>query len=311
MPKRKEIKKRSTASKLKTDFKLKRTTAKSKLPHLHRKRKDTVADSTSMEPPKLAKPYTLCISNVVCTACVFEPLVLRYIQLAGQSRLDEFVFPSSVSRMKDPETTISFFDTGRILCTGSPSKEYALLSVLLFVEKLNAKLHKNYEIWNFSVQNIVSSFSLGYRLNIDMFYTDNKSTTDGTAHYDPNLFRGCSYKCETGLVFVLFSSGKCVLTGAKDWDQAYNAYRVMVPLLLKYKLGSEYKSTDRKPKRNKNNNVTETNHPESLLDANSMSCEPRTATSSISSSSSSKDVESYTSVDDLINDLIFDAIPGQ
>ena len=146
--------------------------------------------------------YALRISNIVSTAYVGEPLVLRFIQLAAQSRLDESVFPSSVSRLKQPDTTISFFDTGRILCTGSPSIDYALLSVLLFVEKINRKLGKNYQVINFVVQNIVSSFSLGYRLNIDMFYTDNKSTAEFTCQYDPALARK-SYKHNHCINFVL------------------------------------------------------------------------------------------------------------
>lgn len=204
---------------------------------------------------KKIEPYALRISNVVCTAYAGSLLTLRNIQLAAQSRLDESVFPSSVSRMKNPETTISFFDTGKILCTGSPSASSALYAVLLFLAKLNKRLNQNYEVWNFVVQNIVSSFSLGYRLNVDMFYTDNKQTPNGTATYDPNLFRGCSYIDEEGLVFVLFASGKVVLTGAKTWQAAQDAYEKMTPLLEKYKLGQEYKPFNSEFKRTRNIDV--------------------------------------------------------
>jgi len=81
------------------------------------RRKRTLDDTQTIkkDTTKVAEQYSLRINNVVCTAFAGKELVLRLVQLAAQSRLDESVFPSSVSRMDKPETTISMFDTGRIL----------------------------------------------------------------------------------------------------------------------------------------------------------------------------------------------------
>jgi transcription initiation factor TFIID TATA-box-binding protein len=194
--------------------------------------------------PTTVKAYPLRISNVVCTAWAGKSLDLRLVQLASSGRLDETVFPSSVSRARNPETTNSIFDTGRILITGASSPEAALYAAIRFIDKLNRSLFEDLSVFNFKVQNIVSSFSLGYHLNIDMFYSDQKTTAQGTAHYEPSLFRGCSWKPMNGLVFVLFLSGRVVLTGARSWEEALASYNEALPILARYKVGNEYKAFD-------------------------------------------------------------------
>jgi transcription initiation factor TFIID TATA-box-binding protein len=156
--------------------------------------------------------YDLTIQNVVSTFWVGDRVGLRNIQLATQGRLDTTVFPSCVSRALEPLTTNSIFDSGRVLITGAKSEQIALYAGLRFVDKLNRELHTHYQVLNFMVQNMVSSFCLGFKLNIDFFYYEQKCTRFGTAHYDPSKFRGCSYKPKSGLSFVVFQSGKCVLT---------------------------------------------------------------------------------------------------
>lgn len=220
--------------------------AKSRL----KKRKTSTKACKRIDPDVHAESYPLRISNVVCTAWAGKKLSLRLVQLACQGRLDESVFPSTVSVGRYPATTNSIFDTGRILITGAPSIDYALYAAMLFVDKINTELNEDMQVLNFKVQNIVSSFSLGYPLNIDMFYRDQKTTKIGFSHYDPSLFRGCSWRLKkSGLVFVLFASGRVVLTGARTWDAAHIAYQEALVVLEKYKLSKEYKEYDDSCKR--------------------------------------------------------------
>jgi len=210
--------------------------------------------------------YGLKISNVVCTAWAGKTLSLRMVQLATQGRLDGSVFPSSVSRARNPATTNSIFDTGCILITGAPSTDYALYSAIKFVDKLNKELNNDLCVLDFAVQNIVSSFSLGYPLNIDMFYKDQKVTRYGTAAYEPSRFRGCSWHPvnpdrERQQAFVLFASGRVVLTGAKTWDEAYDAYDEALPILARYRLGKEYKTYDSRYRRTRDVDVNITHTP--------------------------------------------------
>jgi len=193
------------------------------------------------QPPP--EPYPLRISNVVCTATTQCELPLREIQIVTQGRLDAAVFPSSVSRSKHPATTNSVFDTGKLLVTGAPSINHALLAAMLFLEKVNEVLRMDLRILLFRVQNIVSSFSLGYRLDIERFHRENKTTRLGRAQYEPTLFRGCSWRLYAStVVFVLFSSGRVVLTGASTWEDAHSSYLEWLAFFAKYKVHKQYEA---------------------------------------------------------------------
>jgi transcription initiation factor TFIID TATA-box-binding protein len=158
------------------------------------------------------------------------------VQLVTQGRLDVSVFPSSVSRARFPSTTNSLFDTGRILVTGAPSVDKALYACMLFVDKINRSLKTNLQVLNFTVQNIVASFSLGYSLDVALFARQEKTTDVGQAHYEPSLFRGCSWRHFSGLVFVVFASGKVVLTGSKCWLTSLDTYRNALATFAKYRI---------------------------------------------------------------------------
>lgn len=188
---------------------------------------------------KLVPAYPLRISNVVCTAWCGKNVSRRLVQLACQGRLDADLFPSTVSVSWNPATTNSIFETGRLLIAGAPSVSMALYSAMVYIDKVNRVLHEDLSIHNFTVQNMVSSFSLGYMLDIYRFFVEQKATPHGHAHYDPSRFRGCSWRVRNGLVFVLFVSGKVVLTGARCWEDANEAYQWAQTILENYKLDIE------------------------------------------------------------------------
>ncbi len=197
-----------------------------------------------------AKAYPLKITNVVCTAWIGCNVSLRHVQLSTQGRLDVNIFPSCVSRSLDPRTTNSMFESGKILTTGAPSVILALYSALLYVDKINSVLHGDLMLLNFHVQNLVSSFSLGYRLNIDMFFEEQRCTQEGTTTFDSSLFRGCAWRIKgTKQAFVLFESGKVVLTGSASWQEASMRYQKALPVLAKYELGREHRQYDDRFKR--------------------------------------------------------------
>ena len=50
--------------------------------------------------------------------------------------------------------------------------------------------------------------------------------------YDTELFPGLIFRMDTPkVVLLIFASGKIVLTGAKEREQIYDAYKKILPLL--------------------------------------------------------------------------------
>ena len=199
--------------------------------------------------PKLDTPappyYPLTLRNFVCTAHLTSTLSLRAPQLVLiGSRWDAEKFPSCVSVCKNTGTTNSFFDTGEMLITGAPSVVEGLYATYFAVNKLNRDLNKDYQICDFKVENISYTFSLGYKLNLDMMFDDQEVNleVDCTSVYDTDFFPGLAFRPRGGCVFMLFASGKGVLTGIKNVEEGTRIYNECLLVFVKYKLGAEYKA---------------------------------------------------------------------
>jgi len=174
----------------------------------------------------------------VGTSVTNKDACLRFVQVATQGRYDPKVFPSSVSRSINRDTgertTNSLFASGRLLTTGASTVSGTIESAKEFIYKNNRVYGAGLDLLNFEVQNVVSSFSLGYPLDVKRFSVDHKVTEKSTSHFESEVFRGCSWRCYTGMVFVLFSSGRGVLTGARTEADARGAYEDAKELFIKY-----------------------------------------------------------------------------
>ena len=120
-------------------------------------------------------------------------------------------FAASTIRIKNPKTTALLFASGNMVCTGAKNEQLAR-----FASRKYVRLLQRYNIpasfGNFQVQNIVASASVGAPLKIIELAQDHAAYTS----YEPELFPGLVYRhTKPKLVFLLFRSGKIVITGAK------------------------------------------------------------------------------------------------
>lgn len=59
-----------------------------------------------------------------------------------------------------------------------------------------------------------------------------KNKNKKMCRYEPEIFPGLIFRMEEPkVVFLIFASGKIVLTGAKERKQIYDAYQKILPLL--------------------------------------------------------------------------------
>jgi len=154
------------------------------------------------------------IENVVATV-VME--ITEKIDLTIIARKFEDVeynperFPGLVMRIKDPKATFLIFSTGKMVITGLRRADEArpgVKKVVKLIKKAGIKV-SNPEI---TIQNIVASGDLHTFIDLNMaaIIMDN-------AMYEPEVFPGLIYRMqEPKTVFLLFSTGKVVCTGAKN-----------------------------------------------------------------------------------------------
>lgn len=144
-------------------------------------------------------------------------------------------FPSCVSRCRETRTTNSIFNSSQVVVGGAKSPASALASAYLCAERIRFDLGYNTGVYNFRVQNVVSSFGLGYRLNLKYFYFEHYSE----CNWDPEEFRGIAWELPSKIVIVLFDTGNAVVTGKKTFEDLKGAYEMAVGVLSRYRLGAE------------------------------------------------------------------------
>jgi transcription initiation factor TFIID TATA-box-binding protein len=161
------------------------------------------------------------------------------VGLAG--RAGTAVFPASVSHCHTTKTTQSVFKSGELVIVGAKLEESALLSAYLYATALQRELRLRANVFNFETNNIVGHFELPYRLNVDLFLNDHELE----ARWEPETFKGLSYipqgEQDGAVSFVLFETGKCIITGGKSVEDLQRAYDSHEAKFLKYKVGAEYR----------------------------------------------------------------------
>ncbi len=171
---------------------------------------------------------TYKIENVVGTVVsdIIEPVDLNLI-----ARHDENVqynperFPGLVMRIEKPRGTALIFSTGKMVITGLRAASEADKVVQKIIKNINKVgiVIKNPVI---TVQNIVASGDLHTNIDLNM-----ATVVMDDAMYEPEVFPGLIYRMkDPKTVFLVFSTGRIVCTGAKT----KSAVREAVLKLNKY-----------------------------------------------------------------------------
>lgn len=141
-------------------------------------------------------------------------------------------FAAMTMRLREPRTTALTFASGNMVCTGSKNIEeslYACRKYVRLLQRYNIKVCFH----NFKVQNIVASATLGFPVRLVDIAKDHGAFVS----YEPDLFPGLVLRIlEPKMVFLIFRSGKVVITGARFMADIHNTFRgVYCEFLHNYK----------------------------------------------------------------------------
>lgn len=137
-------------------------------------------------------------------------------------------FPGMVYRNLDPKVCVLLFRSGKAVATGAKSEE----DIEIAFDNLRSDLENNdFELWddkdcetilhNIVVTCDVSDVIGDDKINLSklMLYLPFDKT-----EYEPEQFPGLIYRVSNpDVVYLIFSSGRCVITGSKDFDDAQEA----------------------------------------------------------------------------------------
>lgn len=134
-------------------------------------------------------------------------------------------------RLREPRSTALIFASGKMCVTGTKSTHNAALAAQRFayiVEKVGFKP----ALIDFKVQNIVGTIDVGFPIRLEGLVFAHSTF----ASYEPELFPGLIYRLVSPrVVFLIFVSGKVVITGAKTEKDLTDALTKMYPVLVEFR----------------------------------------------------------------------------
>ncbi len=163
---------------------------------------------------------TFKIENIVATVILDQSLDISFIE----ERIPDVTyqpdqFPGLVLRLEKPKTTALIFKSGKMVVTGAKST-VQLIDVVKRIIKLLTKA--GIEIVSkprIQIQNIVASGDVGAYVNLER-----AAYLLEDSMYEPEQFPGLIHRMrDPRVVLLIFSSGKMVITGAKEESEVEKA----------------------------------------------------------------------------------------
>jgi transcription initiation factor TFIID TATA-box-binding protein len=165
---------------------------------------------------------SLKIENIVASAKVADSLDLMMLSSSiKDAEYNKKRFPGVVLRMQDPKIAALVFGSGKVVLTGAKSVD----SLSKGLERLGNQL-RDLKIdipdkLTYIIQNIVTSADLGSPINLNKIAV---GFNLDRIEYEPEQFPGLVYRLEEPKVVVLlFGSGKLIITGGKQPEDAKKA----------------------------------------------------------------------------------------
>ena len=156
-------------------------------------------------------------------------------KIALQCRNTEFNprrFGAVIMRLREPRATALLFASGKMCITGVKSAHNASLAAKKFayiVERVGFQPQDHLE---FKIQNIVGTTDVGFPIRLEGLVYAHSTY----ASFEPELFPGLIYRLVSlRVVFLIFVSGKIVITGAKTEQDLRQAFIKIKPVLLQFR----------------------------------------------------------------------------
>jgi transcription initiation factor TFIID TATA-box-binding protein len=173
---------------------------------------------------------TITTENVVATSSMGRELDLEELNRdLPRAEFNPSYFSGLVYRFQTLDPVCLIFTSGKVVCTGASNPSEASDSInLLFrrIRELGLSIEESQEI---NVNNIVSSANLQKELDLNAVAI---GLGIENVEYEPEQFPGLLYRFKSpNVVILLFSSGKVVVTGAKEESEVFEGVEQIVQKL--------------------------------------------------------------------------------
>ena len=168
----------------------------------------------------------LNVVNLLATSRFAEYLDLDHFSIEANVDFDPDRFPGLTYKIDNPKVCALIFRSGRVVITGAKT----LQDIETALEITHKALREHdCEVWpsyDYQIGNVVVTHDLGRELNLA---TLTVSLPMARTEWEPEQFPGLIYRLKdaTG-VCLIFSSGKCVITGNNSLEDAQDAVNALI-----------------------------------------------------------------------------------
>lgn len=178
-------------------------------------------------------PLVPVIVNIV--ACVNYGSPLDLYKIATHLRNAEFNpkrFPAATIRIQEPKATALAFKNGKVNIVGCKTEEDAYLAARKF-GRLFKNLGFKVKLEQFLIANIVATMNCQFPIHLDTLASSRHKVF---CTYNPEVFSGLIYRYNqrSKCTFLVFVSGKIIVTGAKTIEDIHAATNYLYPILQQY-----------------------------------------------------------------------------
>ena len=172
------------------------------------------------------------VVNLVASTRYIDTLDVNDVADCLGIEYEQEQFPGMVYRSIDPKVCILLFRSGKAVATGAQN----IGDIGIAFKRLRADLETNdFKLWDIEdceivVHNMVVTCDVSDILGAAKLNLTNLMLTlpfDKT-EYEPEQFPGLIYRIDNPkVVFLIFSSGRCVITGSKCIEEAEDAEQIL------------------------------------------------------------------------------------
>jgi transcription initiation factor TFIID TATA-box-binding protein len=176
---------------------------------------------------KESDPHSLKIENIVVSGSIADAIDLELIsdKIPG-CVLNKKKFPGAVYHMQNPKSAALIFASGRIVITGLVTPEdipVALQNLLQDFRRAEIPCEDNPQV---AIKNIVCSYNLGNPCSLNRIIISLMDSEN--IEYEPEVFPGLVCRItDPKVVFLLFSSGKTIITGGTNMKDVERSVEIL------------------------------------------------------------------------------------
>jgi transcription initiation factor TFIID TATA-box-binding protein len=170
---------------------------------------------------------SLKIENIVASGSVADAIDLEFISTTMKDcSFTKRKFPGAVCHMENPKSAALIFASGRTVITGLRRPEDTKPALQNLLDSLKAAGITCLEKPQIAITNIVCSYNFGYPLNLGRIMVALMDYERG--EYEPEVFPGLVCRItDPKMVFLLFSSGKIIITGGKNMEDVIAGHTIL------------------------------------------------------------------------------------